>query len=133
MWPKAFAQFVELAPHISRLLPMADRFFQNKNAGEESTRKAVETMEATSESLRADLGQFTTAHASLSRQIGELDRKLEDFTGDARAAKVAAESLDQRITRIEMMQSRLSMLCVTALVALMAAIVLLGLIYAHVR
>ena len=41
MWPKALAQLIELAPHAARLLPMADKFFQSKTAGEEANRKAM--------------------------------------------------------------------------------------------
>ncbi len=147
MWPKAFAQFVELAPHISRLLPMADRFFQTKTAGEDANRRAVEALHASTEDLRGDLGKVTAAHASVSEGIAELGGKFdavaadaraarsaaEGIAGDARAARTAAESLDLRLTQLEGLQSRLSKLCIVLLVALVAVLVLLVFILIRVR
>ncbi len=46
MWPKAFSQLVELAPHITRLLPLADRYFKDKSSSDEATRKTLEEMQA---------------------------------------------------------------------------------------
>ena len=51
MWPKAL---LELAPHLVRLVPAANNFFQNKSAGDEANRKALEDI---AEGLRGDLGQ----------------------------------------------------------------------------
>ncbi len=103
MWPKAFAQLVELAPHISRLLPMADRFLQTKNLPDEGSRKALE---AVAEGWRGDLRQIATAHAGLQAQIAECNDKLTVVAttvaglatdagaaaADARTARLTAES-----------------------------------------
>ena len=52
MWPKALAQLIELAPHIARLLPTADRFLQSKVAGDEATRAALAKF---GDEIRADI------------------------------------------------------------------------------
>ena len=65
MWPKAL---LELAPHLVRLVPAANNFFQNKSAGDEANRKALEDI---AEGLRGDLGQVTASHAGLYRQLNE--------------------------------------------------------------
>ena len=114
MWPKAFAQLVELAPHISRLLPMADRFFQSRTVtddpnrdGVEGNRKAVETM---AEGLRGDFGQVTAAHVGLSQQILAMGVTLDTIAGNAEAARsaanLAAASMERRFSAVETRQAR---------------------------
>lgn len=146
MWPKAFAQFIELAPHISRLLPMADRFFQSKTAGDDANRKAIEKL---AEGLRGDLIQVTAANAGFYEQIkafdGQIenfnsqikgfDQRLESFDGklngvgmDAQAARAAAESIGGRLASIEARQGRVTTLCTIALVLLAIMCVLLVLL-----
>ena len=41
MWPKVIAQLFELLPHVSRLLPMADKFLTSKTATEKATEAAM--------------------------------------------------------------------------------------------
>jgi septal ring factor EnvC (AmiA/AmiB activator) len=128
MWPKAFAQLVELAPHISRLLPMADRFFQNKAAGEDANRSALETL---SEGVRDDLAEIAARHAEMNKQVHELLAKMDDVTTDVRASTLAAESIERRLTQIEARQNRTSVFFGIAFVLLAAVLVLLGILLAR--
>ncbi|MGI4829023.1 MAG: hypothetical protein ACRYFU_12645 [Janthinobacterium lividum] len=144
MWPKAFAQLVELAPHISRLLPMADRFFQNKTVGDDASRKAIEKL---AEGLRGDLVQVTAANAGFYDQItafdGQIkgfDQRLESFDEklnavvvDAQAARAAAESVQGRLASIEARQGRMLTLFAVVLVLLAVVLVLLVLLYLRSR
>ncbi len=140
MWPKAFAQLIELAPHISRLLPMADRFLQTKTVSDDGSRKALE---AVAEGWRGDLRQVAVAHAGLHAQTTELNDKVSllndkvsivatavtgiaaDMTGaaaNAQAARLAAESsvdiVERRLAQVEARQARLSTLLGIALLLL---------------
>jgi len=94
MWPKAL---LELAPHIVRLVPAANRFLQDKAAGDDANRKAMEAM---AEGLRGDLGQVTAAHAGLYRQLNEQSETLAVTKASAEAAKLAAESAEGRVARL---------------------------------
>ena len=105
MWPKAFAQLIELAPHISRLLPVADRFLQSKNAADEGSRRALEAM---AEGLRGDLAEFAGAQTTLGKQMDALSQKVATAGGDAQAARSAAtgaasaaESVKEHLAGIE--------------------------------
>ncbi len=98
MWPKAFAQLVELAPHISRLLPMADRFFQSKSATEDVTRRTVESL---AETLRGDLGQIAAAQNALSGQIEKIGLQVTASADDVRGARAAAETAASRTGELE--------------------------------
>ncbi len=155
MWPKAFAQLIELAPHISRLLPLADRFFQSKAVADDGSRQAMEAM---AEGLRGDVGQVTAAHAGLYKQmhdlsgsleavntglreqvtalnstVGTLGAKIESTAGDVRGARLAAESVEARLTRIEARQGRLFSFFAIVFVMLAAVLVLLAILVSHAR
>jgi septal ring factor EnvC (AmiA/AmiB activator) len=98
MWPKALAQLIELAPHITRLLPLADRFFQSKSAEAEASRTAMEQM---ADGLRGDLGQVTASHAGLYRQLNDQSEKLSTLSADLRSTKQLIESSDARMAELE--------------------------------
>lgn len=125
MWPKALTQLIELAPHLSRLVPMADRFLQSKSAGEEANRRAMDAM---TEGLRGDLGQVTASHAGLYRQLNEANEKLATVSADARSARQAAEALEFRLNHTEARLKRLTILGATSLGILLLCAVLLVLL-----
>ena len=95
MWPKAL---LELAPHIVRLVPAANRFLQDKAAGDDANRKAMEAM---AEGLRGDLGQVTAAHAGLYRQLNEQSESLSAIKAAAESARLTAESAEGRVARLQ--------------------------------
>jgi hypothetical protein len=96
MWPKAISSLIELAPHITRLVPMADRFFNSKAAEAEASRTAMEQM---AEGLRGDLGQVTASHAGLYRQLNDQSVQIAAIAADVRAVRLAGESVEERLTR----------------------------------
>jgi septal ring factor EnvC (AmiA/AmiB activator) len=130
MWPKAIAQLIELAPHVSRLLPMADRFLNAKTADAEASRSAMQQM---AEGLRGDLGQVTASHAGLYRQLNEQSEKLSELSSDVATVKRSVESLDPRLTRLEQQNSRLTVLLGLSLVLLAGLLVLAVILLLHHR
>ena len=101
---------------------MADRFLQNRNATDDSSRKAMDAM---AEGLRGDLGQVTAAHAGLYRQLSEQNEKLDVISADARSARSAAEALEFRLNSAEARLQRLGLLMSIALALLLVAVGLL--------
>jgi len=95
MWPKAL---LELAPHIVRLVPAANRFLQDKASGDDANRKAMEAM---AEGLRGDLGQVTAAHSGLYRQLNEQSEALSIIKASVEEAKLTAESAEGRVARLQ--------------------------------
>lgn len=98
MWPKALSQLIELAPHITRLLPMADRFFDSKTADADASRTAMQQM---AEGLRGDLGQVTAAHAGLYRQLNDQSEKLSAIASDLSSTKQSADAMEARLATLE--------------------------------
>ena len=99
MWPKLLAQLFELLPHVSRLIPMADRFFASRAATDRATETAMVAM---AEGVRGDLGQVTKAHAGLYRQLQEQGTQLEEVRDDLKRVRTV---LEQRESRIETLES----------------------------
>jgi chromosome segregation ATPase len=98
MWPKVIAQLFELLPHISRLLPMADKYLNSKAAAEKANEAAMVAM---AEGVRGDLGQVTKAHAGLYRQLQDQSAQIAEVGEDVKAARTAAEKQDHRIESLE--------------------------------
>lgn len=87
MWPKAFAQFVELAPHISRLLPLADRFLQSKTV-----------TEPVSTAAPAELQEIFAAQGLLAKQITSLSESIAVAGSEAHATRTSIESMDTKLS-----------------------------------
>ena len=122
MWPKALAQLLELLPHLTRLLPLADRFLQSKTVDQEANTRAMQAM---AEGLRGDLGQVTASHAGLYRQLNEQSVKLSELTSDMHATNVALDTTSRRIARLEDELSLVTKLAVGLCFGLFVAIVLI--------
>jgi ABC-type transporter Mla subunit MlaD len=121
MWPKALAQLIELAPHLARLLPMADRFFQAKSADAEASATAMQQM---AEGLRGDLGQVTASHAGLYRQLNDQSEKLSTLTADLASTRTTVETFDYRLLALEK-KAATSVLLLSGLAASSLAILVL--------
>jgi hypothetical protein len=130
MWPKALAQLIELAPHITRLIPMADRFLQSKSADAEASRNALEQM---AHGLRGDLGQVTASHAGLYRQLNDHGQQLSHISADVNTVKLSTNSLDDRITHLEQQSSKLFLALGIALLLLIVICILTILILVHLH
>ena len=98
MWPKVIAQLFELLPHITRLVPMADKYLSSKTASEKATEAAMAAM---AEGVRGDLGQVTKAHAGLYRQLQEQSAQITQVGEDVKAARLAVEQHEARMVALE--------------------------------
>lgn len=98
MWPKALSQLIELAPHIARLLPTADRFLQSKVANDDATRAELGKI---GDEVRADLNRVTASHEGLYRQLNEQAERLSQLNEQVNAARAAAEAAEERAAGLE--------------------------------
>ncbi len=98
MWPKLLAQLFELLPHISRLVPMADKFFSSKAASEKATEAAMLAM---AEGVRGDLGQVTKAHAGLYRQLQDVSAQVSLVDEEVKKTRLSVEQKEHRVEALE--------------------------------
>jgi hypothetical protein len=98
MWPKVIAQLFELLPHISRLLPLADKFFTSKAAAEKANEAAMVAM---AEGVRGDLGQVTKAHLGLYRQLQDQSAQITAVGEEVKQSRLAMEQHEHRMATLE--------------------------------
>ena len=122
MWPKLLMQLFELLPHISRLVPMADKYFSQKAAAEKANEAALAAM---AEGVRGDLGQVTKAHAGLYRQLQDLSAQVAAVGETAEAARVSAAKQDDRV---EALERQVAVIGVWVKVGVLVLVVMLGVV-----
>ncbi|MBB5341854.1 hypothetical protein [Tunturiibacter gelidoferens] len=125
MWPKVFAQLVELLPHISRLVPMADKFFTSKAAAEKANEAAMLAM---AEGVRGDLGQVTKAHLGLYRQLQDQSAQITEVGEEVKRARLSMEQHEHRMEALEKQVASFSLWLkagVPILIALVSMVVVL--------
>jgi hypothetical protein len=98
MWPKLFMQLFELLPHVTRLVPIADKYFASKTANEKANEAALAAM---AEGVRGDLGQVTKAHAGLYRQLQEVSAQVVEVGEDAKRTRLSIEQQGHRLENLE--------------------------------
>ena len=98
MWPKALAQLIELAPHIARVLPTADRYLQSRTAGDQATREALAKF---GDDVRSDINRVTASHEGIYRQLNEQGERFAQLTEQMTAVRAAAESAEERVAALE--------------------------------
>lgn len=121
MWPKLLAQLFELLPHITRLVPMADKYFSSRTASEKATEAAMAAM---AEGVRGDLGQVTKAHAGLYQKLQEQSAQIGEVSADVKRMGAALE----RVTALELQVvglGRWVKVGVSLIVALLVAVIVL--------
>jgi hypothetical protein len=125
MWPKVFAQLVELLPHVSRLLPMADKYLSSKAAAEKANEAAMAAM---AEGVRGDLGQVTKAHLGLYRQLQDQSALITEVGEEVKRGRLAIEQHEHRMEAIEREVTSFSLWLkagIPILVAMMSMVVVL--------
>ena len=98
MWPKVIAQLFELLPHITRLVPMADKYLSSKTASEKANEAAMSAM---ADGVRGDLGQVAKAHAGLYRQLQEQSAQIAEVGEEVKRARLSVEQHEHRMETLE--------------------------------
>lgn len=68
MWPRLISQLIELLPHATRLMPMADNYLAVRREGAKAQAGALADL---AENLRVDVGRVADSYNGLARQITE--------------------------------------------------------------
>jgi len=68
MWPRLISQLIELLPHATRLMPMADNYLAVRREGAKAQAGALADL---ADNLRVDVGRVADSYNGLARQISE--------------------------------------------------------------
>lgn len=139
MWPKLLMQYlpqlVELLPHVSRVVPAADKYLAQRGTSDAKLNSIATT-------VRDDLGRVARAHVDMATQLDAfagqvlaISAETKLATAEASRARVAAESLaesvEARLTRTEHSIANLRTLLVTTLFLLAVVVTLLIVLLVH--
>jgi hypothetical protein len=133
MWP-ALVQLLELAPHVTRLVPAADRYLQSKAENGKAQRRALEEM---AERLRGDFGQIGEGMrgdlTQLGQQLNQQSETLASLATDMRATRLTSEEIEARMRGMEARMARLWMIFLAGMsvLAILAAVMIAMLL--HIR
>jgi hypothetical protein len=68
MWPRLISQLIELLPHATRLMPIADNYLAVRREGAKVQAGALADL---ADNLRVDVGRVADSYNGLARQITE--------------------------------------------------------------
>jgi chromosome segregation ATPase len=119
MWPKLL---LDLLPHFSRLLPVADKYLARISANEKAQAAALTAL---AEGVRGELGQVTEAQAGLSRQLQQQSAQIADVAVDVARARMGVESVEERVAGLEKSMGMAVKLLLLAVVLMAIAVTLL--------
>jgi len=109
---------LELLPHFTRLLPVADKYFSSRSASDKAHEAALAGLAT---EVRAGLAQTAESQAGVNTQLQEQSAKLAEIAVDASHARTAAEGLEDRVAQLE----KTSGTAVKLLAATLAVVVVL--------
>lgn len=119
MWPKLLLEYL---PHLTRLLPAADKYFSSRGESDHAHQAALT---AFGDEFRGSLRSLSEEQAALRRQIQEQGASFAEIGVDATRTRLGMESVEARIAALENRLKTVVNLLVAALVLLVAATALL--------
>ncbi len=131
MWPKAL---LELLPHLTRLVPLLNRYFQSKGSADDATRLALERkLDDVSLALHKNIADASAALpvADLNRQLSKQGSALTELAASLRTIESQLERFDTRLTSLEKRSGSLaSTVVITHVLTLVVCILLvIALVY----
>jgi hypothetical protein len=120
MWPKLL---LDLLPHFSRLLPVADKYLARISANEKAQAAALTALAA---DVRGELGQVGEAQAGLSRQLQDQGAQVAEIAVDVARARMGVESVEARVAKLEKTLGLVVKLLVVAVVLLAITVTLVA-------
>jgi hypothetical protein len=94
MWPRLIAQFIELLPHATRLMPMADNYLAVRREGAKAQAGALADL---AENLRVDVGRVTDSYNGLARQISEQKAQIAALQDAAEVAQTQSMTQSKQL------------------------------------
>jgi chromosome segregation ATPase len=95
MWPKLL---LDLLPHFSRLLPVADKYLARISANEKAQ---VAELAALSLDVRKQMGRVTETQAEVARQLQQQSAQIAEIAVDVARTRMGIEGAEERIAKLE--------------------------------
>lgn len=95
MWPR---MLLELLPHFTRLMPMADKYLASRGANDKAQAAAFATL---AEDVRGQVGPMHEACEGMQRQMVEHSKQMTELAVDVTRTRMGMESAEARIAKLE--------------------------------
>ncbi len=119
MWPKIL---LELLPHFTRLVPVADKYFSSRGDEDKAHTAALAAL---GEEVRGGLGRVDEVHAGLQQALKEQGEQIAEAGVEATRARMAVEAVEQRVAKLERRAKATLMVAEACFILLVAAVVML--------
>ena len=126
MWP----MLLELLPHFTRLLPMADKYLSTRSASEKAQEAALAALGA---EVSGRLGRLGEVHAGIQQQLREQGEQLAETAIEVKRAQASVEGVEARVAGLEKTAAAAMRLLVWVLVGVVCAIGLLVVVLVRLR
>jgi hypothetical protein len=127
MWPKIL---LELLPHFTRVLPLADRYFSSR--GDQDKAHAA-ALAALGDEVRGGLGRVDEVNAGLKDALKAQGEQIAEVGVEATRARMAVESVEARVAKLERTAAVAKAIAVASLVMLVVVLVMLGVVLVRVK
>jgi chromosome segregation ATPase len=123
MWPRIL---LEILPHLTRLVPAADKFLASRNASDKAQEEALAAL---ADHVRDGISGVAEEQAGLRRQLQEQSEQIGQVGVEVTRARMGVESIEARITKLEQVSrtaTRLQwvVLVLVGVVAVLAVVIL---------
>jgi hypothetical protein len=118
MWP----MLLDLLPHFTRLVPLADKYFSGRGAEDKAHAAALA---AIGDQLRAGLSAADEVNAGVQQALKAQGEQIAEVGVEATRARMAVESVEQRVEKLERSAATAMRIAVVALALLAGAVALL--------
>ena len=120
MWPKIL---MELLPHLSRLVPAADRYFSSRSEKDTAYEDALVRLR---EEVRGGVSRLADEQTALKQELHKQAASSAEAASQASRARAAVEALDARVAAFEARQATAIRLLWAVLAMLAVVVVLLA-------
>ena len=118
MWPKVLQQLFALLPHVTRMIPLADRYLATRSGSDTA-------IAAMAQDVRSDLGRVAKAHVDLAERLDQFAGHVDSIAVATQQTRAAAQNTEIRITALERQIGGLRLLLfLTIAVSLVCAVLL---------
>lgn len=89
---------LELLPHLSRLMPMADSYLNSRSERESKQQAALNSL---AEEVKSGWGRFNAEQTTFRESLQQHDAQLGHVATEVAQLRSSLEALDQRAAQIE--------------------------------
>jgi len=118
MWP----MLLDLLPHFTRLVPLADKYFSGRGAEDKAHAAALAAL---GEQLRTGLSAADETNAGLQQALKAQGEQIAEVGVEATRARMAVESVEQRVAKLERRATATLMVAEAGVILLVVAVALL--------